>query len=113
MGKDSMTPVIVSIVLGFAFTVLLLAVPKLGVAYKCSDQVAVNEPYRRDERGIPLTYVERSLAGTPFCNYVAEADNSPINNKPAFHFLPFLGNIVIWSVISYTMFRLGKRLLNE
>lgn len=73
MSKTLMMPVIVSIVLGLVFTILLLAVPKLGTAYICSDQVAVSEPFRRDERGVPLTYVERSTALTTPCQYVTES----------------------------------------
>lgn len=52
--------------LAFVFTFASLAFARLGEPYRCSQTPQYKES-NRDERGLPLTFVKRSVQGT-FCS---------------------------------------------
>lgn len=104
-------PVIATaVLLGLVATVVSYAVPRMGTPYACADQMPVSEPYNRSERGIPFVYLQQSLEGSPFCDFVEQSTGKPINRDHIFEVLPFVADIVFWTLASGGLMCAGMRI---
>jgi hypothetical protein len=93
---------------GFLITTLSLFVARLGTPYVCDDSSQI-QPYNRDERGIPIVYVERSIQDTGCGPRSPEGDRLDITDGHKIFWLNFAIDIVFWSLILRGIILLSRK----
>ncbi|GEM_PF-6760411 len=97
MTKINRKKVTVILATGLFITLASAAIPRLGVAYTCQSEVAAVSSYNRDERGLPMVFVHRSIQEE---GCVATTLNGREISGAGHHrvlILSFVADVVVWS----------------
>jgi hypothetical protein len=101
--------VLVLLAAGFLVTSLSLFVARLGTPFVCDDPAQI-QPYNRDERGIPLVYVERSIQDTGCGPRSTSGKSLDVTDGHRVLWLNFAVDIVFWSLILGGIISFGSAL---
>jgi hypothetical protein len=92
----SVTKILVLIVGAFFVTALSVSIARLGTSFKCDDPQQI-QPYNRDERGIPLVFLERSIQDTGCGPRKMDGNRLDVTDGHRILWLNFAVDVLFWA----------------
>jgi hypothetical protein len=100
--KYLISKILIFLICGFLVTSLSASIARLGTAYKCDEPTQI-EPYHRDERGIPLIFIERSIEDTGCGPTKMNGTKLDVTDNHRFLWLNFAFNIFFWALVIWCL----------